>query len=327
MTRLSILWRTLTITKYPLAALSLKRGKGRKAITFRNGLICNLTWPQFRVFRDSYQLLAKYSISQVKDDFFRIRDQRSEVICNSQLMTLIFELMEDFAIIQEDEDIFYIRKKNFQAVGSKDILFCIQELNTGEYECDCQNKVVLDIGGFEGESAAYFWGKKAKKVIIYEPVEAHMQFIEKNIALNKINAEFYQAGIGNKNGIQIIHYNETNPGFGFLNKGLKSMEIKIRDVSEVIEESNAELAKFDCEGAEESLVHVPDKILRKIEYYLIEVHSPDIRKAILEKFQNASFILEKETPKPPQCSVLAFKRRHSKENCQCCENIQLSSSS
>jgi hypothetical protein len=86
------------------------------------------------------------------------------------------------------------------------------------------------------------------------------------------------------------------------------MKMKIRDVSEVIEENGAEPAKFDCEGAEESLVHIPAEMLRKIEYYIIEVHAPEIRRVIFEKFQNAGFTLKKETPKPPQFSVLALKR-------------------
>jgi FkbM family methyltransferase len=222
-------------------------------------------------------------------------------------MPVIFNLMEDFSINQADEETFHIRKENFQVVGLKEMLYCVQELKTGEYDCDCQNKVVLDIGGFEGETAVFFWSKKAKKIIIYEPVAAHVRFIEKNIALNKINAELHPAGIGNKNGTRLIDYNLTDPSFGFLSKGLKSMEIEIRDVSEVIKESGAEVAKFDCEGAEESLINVPTEILRKIKYYIIETHSPEIRNGILEKFRRAGFKLKKETYKTPSFSVLTFK--------------------
>ncbi len=216
--------------------------------------------------------------------------------------------MKDFSVNQADKDTFYVKKENFQAIGSKEMLFCVQEQQSGEYECDYQNKVVLDIGGFEGESAAYFWSKKAKKIIIYEPVTAHIPLIEKNITLNKINAELHPTGIGKKNETCAIEYDATDPGFGFLSKGLRTMEIEVRDVSEVIQESEAEIAKFDCEGAEESLLSVANKILRRIDYYIIEAHSQKIRTAILKKFQNAGFSLEKETAKPFQIWVLAFKR-------------------
>ncbi len=307
MTKLSIVWKTLTLTKNPFLVLSMKRDKSRKAITFRNGLTYTLNWPQFRMFRDTYPFLTKYNVTQINEDLFKIKDQRSEAVCNYQLIPVICNLMEDFAINQNDESTFHIKKENFQVVGSKEMLICVQELKTGEYECDCQNKVVLDIGGFEGESAVYFWSKNAKKIIIYEPVAAHVQFIEKNIALNKINAELHPTGIGNKNATRLIEYNVTDPGFGFLSKGLKRMKIEIRDVSEVIQESGAEVAKFDCEGAEESLVNVPEDILRKIRYYIIETHSPEIKRAILEKFQKSGFKLEKETCKTQGFSVIAFR--------------------
>jgi FkbM family methyltransferase len=172
----------------------------------------------------------------------------------------------------------------------------------------------LDVGGFEGESAAYFWSKGAKKVIIYEPVSTHIEFIKKNIKLNHIEAEIHQSGIGNQDGTQTIHFNETDPGFGILSKGPKTIEIKITDASKVIQESGAQIGKFDCEGAEESLVSVPSEILQKIPYYLIEVHSLKIRKAVLEKFLNTGFTLEKEIPKTGEFSVLIFKRNFVSKN-------------
>jgi hypothetical protein len=115
-------------------------------------------------------------------------------------------------------------------------------------------------------------------------------------------------GIGNQNGTQIIQYNETDPGFGILSNGTKNIEIKINDVSKVIEQSGAEIGKFDCEGAEISLVRVPAEILRKIPYFIIEVHSFEIRRSILEKFVGSGLTLEKEVPKTSQFSVLIFNR-------------------
>ncbi len=307
MVKLRVIWRTISVTRNPLAALSLKNSKNRKSITFRNNLTYCLTWPQFRVFRDNYPLLTKYTITQIESDLFKISDKRSEVFCSYGLLPVIFDLMEDFAINKE-KGVFHLKNEKLELFGSSAMLVCIHELRTGEYECDYKDKVVLDIGGFEGESAVYFWLKGAKKVIIYEPVATHVELIKKNVMLNNVEAEIHQKGIGNKNGTQIIHYNETDPGFGILCKGPNYIEIKISEVSKVIEESGAEIAKFDCEGAEEYIVGVPVEILKKIAYYIIEVHSHEIRRVVLEKFINAGFILEKEIPKPDQFSVLAFKR-------------------
>jgi FkbM family methyltransferase len=307
MAKLSIIWRTLTVSRNPIIALSLKRGNSRKPLTFRNGFKCCLTWPQFRVFRDNYQFLTKHSITQIEDDLFKISDKRNGVVCASKHLPMMFDLMQDLDIRQE-KDAFHLKNETFELVGSLAMLICIRELRTGEYECDCKDKIILDVGGFEGESAAYFWTKGAKKIVIYEPVPAHVEFIKKNVALNHIVAEIHQSGIASQNGSQTIHFNETDPGFGILGKGAKSTEIKITEVSKVIKESMAQIGKFDCEGAEESLVGVPAEILQKIPHYIIEVHSLKIRDAIIKKFLNVGFSLEKEIPKSGEFSVLVFKK-------------------
>lgn len=307
MSKISVFWRTLTVTRNPLVVLALKRRNSRKSISFRNGLIYRLTWHQFRVFRDNYQFLSEYSVTQLEDDNFKITGERSEVVCSAKLFPMIFDLMRDFGIQQEKEGTFHLKNEKLELTGSLGMLYCIQELKTGEYECDCKDKIILDVGGFEGESAAYFWSKGAKKIVVYEPVAEHIEFIKKNVELNHIEAEIHQSGIGNQNGTQTIHFDETDPGFGIMSKGSKTIEIKISDVSEVIEKSGAEIGKFDCEGSEESLIGIPVEILQKIPYYIIEVHSLEIRRAVHEKFISAGFTLEKELHKPGEFSVLILK--------------------
>lgn len=50
-----------------------------------------------------------------------------------------------------------------------------------------QGKVVLDVGGFLGETTVYFIKKgKASKVLVFEPVPEHTVYIKKNIELNNI---------------------------------------------------------------------------------------------------------------------------------------------
>ena len=303
-----MLWRTLTVTDNPLVPLSLKQTGARKSVTFRNGLTFSLTWHQFRILRDHYSLLSKYKIAQVEADLFKIADSRSEITCKSELIPMMFDLMQDFTLRQIDGN-YHLKSEKFELIGSLDMLFCVRELRTGEYEYDYEGKVVLDVGGFEGESAAYFWQRGARKIVIYEPVAEHVEALKRNINLNHIEAEIHQSGIGTIDGTQIINYEETDPGFGTLNTGSKQLEIQISQTSKVIEESGADIAKFDCEGGEQSLVDVPAEVLQKIAFYIIEVHSPQIRAAILEKFQHAGFSLTKElTKQPTQFSVLAFKR-------------------
>jgi FkbM family methyltransferase len=308
MLNLSVLKRTLTVTKNPLDPFYLRYSKERRRITFRNGFTFKLTWHQFRIMRDIYPQMQKYTITQEEDDLFRINDNKSEVACSSLMMPLMCDLMQKYAIRQLEKDLFNIKDRKIELIGSACMLGCIQEQETGEYDYDYQNKVVLDVGGFQGESSVFFSARGAKKVIIYEPVTSHIELIRRNVAINNVNAEIHNKGIGDRDVTLAQSYTEIDTSFGLSTTGLKKMEIKLKNVAKAIEESHADVAKFDCEGAEMCLVGVPTEILRKIEFYIIEVHSPEIRGAILEKFWDAGFVLEKETPKTLQLSVLALRR-------------------
>jgi FkbM family methyltransferase len=308
MAKIDVIWRTVMATHNPFVALSLKTGKTRKSVTFRNSkLTLCLTWDQFRVFRDNFAYLNKYTVTQLADDLFRVNDAKSEVTCKAELLPLMFDLMRDFAVHQEQE-LYHLKNEGLELIGSLAMLDCFQEVRKGDYQCDCKDKIVLDVGGFEGESAVYFWFQGAKKVVVYEPVLEHIDLIKRNLELNEVKAELHQSGIGNKDGTQIVEYSKTDPGFGISHKGPNSLEITITDISKVIAESSADIGKFDCEGAEQYLTGVPTKILRKIAYYIIETHSPEIRANLLEKFLSAGFTLEKERSKSWRYSVLTFKR-------------------
>lgn len=274
MVTLAGLMRTLRLARQPYIVIPLKFSNKRKSVTFRNGSTFRLTWPEFRILRDNYSLIQEHAVEQLEDGVFKIRIDKSEL------------------------------------VGSLGMLVTFRELKSGEYDCGCLGKVVLDVGGFQGESAVLFSRMGASKVIIYEPVVAHHRFIRENVSLNHINAEIHEEGIGTEDGAKTISYDKTDETFGFPAKGKNEMTIKIRAVARVIAESGASVAKFDCEGAEESLIHVPSKILKRIELYIIEVHSPETKWAIIKKFKASGFSLVKEMMKSTQVSVIFLRQNH-----------------
>jgi FkbM family methyltransferase len=212
---------------------------------------------------------------------------------------------------QIDKNTFKVETDKIKLVGELGMIIALLEVTNGVYSCECLGKVVLDVGAFQGETAAYFSSIGAKKVIVYEPVVSHHKFIETNMALNNVNAELHEEGIGNMNGSQTINYEDFNLGFGSLSNGNKSVEIRIRNIVDVIKESNADVAKFDCEGAETALLQVPIQILRRISYYMVEVHSFKIMKAINQKFKTSGFKLTKNlfpSKNTKSISVMHFAR-------------------
>jgi FkbM family methyltransferase len=293
--------RTLSIIKNPVVILNLKLRRKEAKITFPNGAIFQVNWQYFCFLRGGYYELIKkgYHIQQISNETFKITTNK------------------------------------YQIVGSLALMCIINELESGVYEYDYRNKIVLDIGGFEGESALFFWSKGAKKIIIYEPVLEHHQFINENIRLNKINAEVHPEGIGDRDDEITVTYDKVENWLGssfttnnrlnnitsvhdkaYNNFSLEekktqdTINIKIKNISKIIMTSGADVAKIDCEGAEISLVSVPKETLRKLEYVMVEIHTHQIKQELIEKFKNSGFRVNKHVVinKKKGISIIHFKR-------------------
>ncbi len=211
----------------------------------------------------------------------------------------------EYTITKLYEDVFRIKGDNFKLEGTSTMVSVFRELQYGEYETDFKDKVVLDIGGFQGESAVYFASQGAKKVIIYEPAHEYCSIIQKNIELNCMNAEVHCAGIGNENTIMVMDVFDPSRKIG--DKPKKEI-IKIKNACDIINESHADMAKIDSEGAEICLTKVPNEILRKIPQYILELHGEETRRAVTSKFIDAGFKIRKIKNRGPELTIVHFRR-------------------
>jgi len=253
-----------------LKARIIRKPSEKTRIALRSGAVMDLTWPEYVIVRD---LLS---------NGYRVR-QVDRLLC--------------------------VEKGRIKIVGPVQLVRIVNEDPSDVYKCDCENRVVLDVGAFIGDTAVFFSAWGAKKIIIYEPVVYFHEFIRMNIALNGFEAELHEEGIGNEDGYRIIHYDTADCIFGLEDKGEQEMRISIRSARDVIEESGADVAKFDCEGAEESLIHLPDEVLRRIRYYMIETHTREVKRALLRKFQSAGFRLVRDLCGGPECSTIHLEKR------------------
>ena len=253
-------------------AISLRNSNEKKRIVFRNGLTMDLSWAEY----------------------WRVR----EVVSSG------------FNVERLGDDMFKITKGSITVVGSSDMLRAVVQ-SEGFYEdLDYAGKTILDVGGFQGESAVFFSARGAKKVIIYEPVHSHQEIIKKNVKINNIIAELHEEGIGAVDSVETIEYESESLGFGLGHGWSNRTQIKIRNIADVINESNVDVAKFNCEGAEENLVSVPTEVLRKVKTYIIMPHGQEIGKMLNKKFQEAGFEL---TKKNKDRSFLCFERKKEKK--------------
>lgn len=317
-TVLSGIKRAITFTANFWTLIPLSVSKGTRIVCFRNGLTLKLVWTEYWALIHLFECLneGSFTIKKMKDGYLiQKRKERfsffaSSLKDSSALLELTVRLVSQGWTFEQTDDMhlhfnkneiactvsvlnnnsFSVKFGESEIIGPFDCL-CVYflECAQGVYDCDFGNKVVLDVGGFCGETAVFFSSKGARKVIIYEPVPKHHEFIRRNIALNNIEAKVHEEGIGEKDATETISYESTNLKFGLTQKGQKKLKIKVKNVVDVIEESGAAIGKFDCEGAETSLLNVPKEILRMIDYYIIETHSVEIQKAIMDRFNRAGF--------------------------------------
>lgn len=290
--------KTLKVTSSPKVLL-LKARRKQGLVAFKNGAKLNLSWSEFLMLRDLYGHWSKdFKVEKVSDNLFKFIGP-FEFTGTLELARSIFGLTNKYgySIKETGRDLYNVSKDKVTLTGSSVMVHFIKELTEGIYKCDCTGKTVLDVGGFEGETAAYFYSLGAKKVIVYEPIPANFKKIEQNMLQNHYNAELHNQGIGAVNGTTKIE---------FCDEG--SM-CSIKSTTAVLTESQADVAKIDAEGAEETLCDIPNDILRSIGYYMIETHSNRIRERILQKFTDAGFSLTADFKMVNEIDVIHLKRQ------------------
>jgi hypothetical protein len=143
---------------------------------------------------------------------------------------------------------------------------------------DVTDGIVIDIGGFLGETALYFLSGGARKVYVFEPI--FYRYLCRNITRNAADPDrvvVYDMAVWFEEGL-IRRNNEKNP-----------VAVSLSDVLENVSDSEGEirLVKMDCEGCEYSIIATKDRILRLAENYIIEIHGAIL--PILSKMANSGF--------------------------------------
>jgi len=140
-----------------------------------------------------------------------------------------------------------------------------------------QNKSVLDIGAFIGDSSIYFILKDAKKVYAIEPhPESYKEIIE-NIKLNNMEDKIIPINIGiNYEKDYVSIYKSVLDTQGALlkpeNNGIK---VPAGKLSEIIEKYNinAQVLKMDCEGCEYNIILKDYDTIKEFDEIGFEYHA------------------------------------------------------
>ena len=176
---------------------------------------------------------------------------------------------------------------------------------------DYKNKVVIDIGGFIGDSALFFILKGARKVYVYEVNEEVYKVLLENIRINQLDNKIvaFNKGISNEYKREILYITEKKGSTSFYSSFnikeniIDKKPIELIPFDEILEEP-VDILKMDCEGSEydilESILNnnLSDKIKEGV---ILESHNLDKKRnyeyiiELLEKIGFKSVNFEKKT--------------------------------
>jgi len=208
-----------------------------------------------------------------------------EILDNYYLGNIV-DLYEDRIKVKAEDDIYFIPVGNLSYYTIDQLLFYLREgwICWGSYWerykakfrhiyysivkifeekkwdfLNVQNKSVLDIGAFVGDSAIYFILKGAKKVYAIEPYPNAYNEMWDNIILNDMEKQIIpiNVGINYKRNYVVINTKKIDEAEDtlFKSEGI-GMRIPAGKLSKIIDKYNidAQVLKIDCMGCEYDLI-------------------------------------------------------------------------
>jgi FkbM family methyltransferase len=186
----------------------------------------------------------------------------------------------------------------------------LQGVFHSHYAFPWQEKRVLDIGGFIGDSALYFLENGAKKVTIYEPLVKNIKALKFNLEAYPNQVEVHQKAIAEKTGRVRLASKEPIGSLGFgMEEGSYQIDCEGVTFTQLLSSHAFDIAKIDCEGAERFLSDVKDTLIKSIPYWIIETHSPSIYQSINQAFIQHGFKKLRDFALSPDVNLLHFERK------------------
>jgi len=177
------------------------------------------------------------------------------------------------------------------------------------YEKSQKYKIVLDIGGYLGESAIYFAQRGAEKVVVAEPSPANISLMKENITLSKWRdkIDILPVAISSETGYSFLitddysfpaHHLIEHHEFMkmYIDEIYEKKEIKVEvwsfeKIINFIGHEEIDLVKMDCEGSEYAIMlENKEDLLQKVRYYIIEYHNGADK--IIQKLTNMGYNIQ-----------------------------------
>jgi FkbM family methyltransferase len=191
-------------------------------------------------------------------------------------------------IMEIGKDVYMWRGKVFNVPGELTADFIsiilLEIIMDRIYVLEGSYDVIVDIGGFLGETAWWFITEGyARRIIVFEPIYY-------NLCRSNVGdvAEVRPQAVHWSKGVLVFKVSGGQSQIAL--NGEKVTETVT--LAEVLSSLTGRVAvKMDCEGCEESILHTPCDMLRRAEEYVVEVHPRVNEENIVKHMKKCGFSL------------------------------------
>jgi FkbM family methyltransferase len=153
--------------------------------------------------------------------------------------------------------------------------------------------VVLDIGTNYGFFVQSILDKEPSEIYCYEPSPSVFKHLVNNLSYNK-NINFFNIAVSSKNGIEKFK-DDVSSASNRMSDNDGGYDVNTIDINTLIQNKSKKIdfLKIDCEGCEKDIFEtISSDNLKKIEKIVVEYHTEEIKKNILDRLNNEGFVIE-----------------------------------
>jgi FkbM family methyltransferase len=151
------------------------------------------------------------------------------------------------------------------------------------YGSDFYQKVVLDVGAYNGDSAIYFAKKGARLVIGLEPDPRSLELAKENIKLNNLQdrVKLLNVALSTRTGESKLGLNAETPNISQIAEttsmpdgGLEVETVTVEEIMKRFKLQKIDFLKMNCEGCEYGIIRtLPANALDSINEIILEFHN------------------------------------------------------
>ncbi len=151
------------------------------------------------------------------------------------------------------------------------------------YGSDFNQKVVVDVGAYNGDSAIYFAKKGARLVIGLEPDPRSLELAKENIKLNNLQdkVKLLNVALSTRTGESKLGLNAETPNISQIAEttsmpdgGLDVETVTVEEIMRRFNLQKIDFLKMNCEGCEYGIIRtLPNNALDSINEIILEFHN------------------------------------------------------